>query len=581
MADERDEELPSGSDDIGTLADRPAAKSPEGTSTPSTRVSAPGIRASLFPRMTNAPRRDDTVMSQAADAMRDDEITRLHMFYKVIVVVVAGCISVLPSIEGDLTAKWLFVGGLLAYLASMTVFVLQVSRDATCYAEHNFYLPGLCGVLAAYTGIYFWGPYSPAPAIVVMALYFNSLVGSFRYTFAVYLACAGLQALLVGLIMAGALTDVGLVRAGDLSPMAAISSQALIQLALLATFLIGRLSRRSTLQSIERFEGAVRDVAQREALLNEARQELERAAWVGGPGRFTEQTLGSYRLGLIIGRGAMGEVYEGFNDQNGEAAAVKLLHRNFLSDPATVVRFAREADAISSLDSPHVVKVLEVGDPTSPVPYIAMERMVGDDLAAELRARRKLPLDEVVRIVTQAARGIDAAARAGVVHRDLKPQNLFFHRGPNGDGVWKILDFGVSKLADGTGTLTRGRVVGTPTYMAPEQARGKEVDHRADIYALGAIAYRALTGHPAFTGREIPQILYDVVHRTPTQPTRLAPELSSDVDRVLAIALAKKPGDRFQTAAELADAMGQAAEGALTPELWRRAESRLKSFAWH
>ncbi|HUH03696.1 MAG TPA: serine/threonine-protein kinase, partial [Kofleriaceae bacterium] len=276
----------------------------------------------------------------------------------------------------------------------------------------------------------------------------------------------------------------------------------------------------------------------------------------------------------------MGEVYEGFNQRTGEAAAVKLLHRNFLSDAATVVRFAREAEAVSSLDSAHVVKVLEVGDPSSPLPYIAMERMVGDDLASELRSRRKLPLADVAEMVTQIARGLDAATRAGVVHRDLKPQNLFFHRGRDGDGVWKILDFGVSKLADGTGTLTRGRVVGTPTYMAPEQARGKEVDHRADVYALGAIAYRALTGHPVFTGREIPQILYDVVHRSPTQPTRLAPELPADVDRVLAIALAKKPGDRFQTAAELADALRQVVSGALSLEVWRRSEPLLRAFQW-
>jgi serine/threonine-protein kinase len=331
------------------------------------------------------------------------------------------------------------------------------------------------------------------------------------------------------------------------------------------------------MKSIERFEEAVRDVAQREALLNEARQELERAAWVGGPGRFTEQNLGSFKLGLIIGRGAMGEVYEGFHNDTGEGAAIKLLHRNVLSDAGQVVRFAREAEAVSRLDSPHVVKVLEVGDATSPIPYIAMERMVGDDLASELRSRRKLPFDEVVDLIQQVARGIDAAADAGIVHRDLKPQNLFYHRSPDGAGCWKILDFGVSKLADGTGTLTRGRVVGTPTYMAPEQARGKDVDSRADVYALGAIAYRSLTGHPCFTGREVPQILYDVVHKMPTQPTRLAPELPAAVDAVLAVALAKRPGDRYARATDLARALA-----AIDPEqpLDRGQLARMAKIGW-
>src|ERR1043166_9126885 len=142
----------------------------------------------------------------------------------------------------------------------------------------------------------------------------------------------------------------------------------------------------------------------------------------------------------------------------------------------------------------------------------------------------------------------------------------------------KILDFGVSK-AGGTGTLTKGHVIGTPAYMAPEQARGEDVDHRADVYSLAAILYRAVTGHPAFTGKDVPSTLYDVVYRVPTQPSILA-NVPADVDRVLAIGLAKDPRDRFTTAVELAAWFAAAADGGLTPDQRRRADDVIARYPW-
>jgi len=584
MAEHPKPDAPPAGDEQATMADRPSAKVPDSTLTPETRAGVSGVRASLFPRGvagTGASRRgEETALTRAAETMKVDEIERAQMFAKVIAVIVAATCVSLALLGGNPLAKWLFAGTLAAYFVTETAITIAISRDPEHFTERTLYIPAVCGVFAAYSGVYYFGPFSPAPAMIVMGLYFNSLILGFRYTLSVYLACALAQAGLAGAIMAGLIDDVGLIRADHLSAFGQLATQSLIQLSLLATFLIARLSRQTTQANIERFEEAVRAVAQREALLNEARQELERAAWVGGPGRFTEQTLGSFRLGLIIGRGAMGEVYEGMHVDTGEPAAVKLLHRNVLSDAAQVARFAREAEAVSKLDSPNVVRVLEVGDSTSPIPYIAMERMVGDDLAAELRRRRHLPMADVVDLCNQVARGIDAAAEAGVVHRDLKPQNLFRARAPDASSVWKILDFGVSKLADGTGTITRGRVVGTPTYMAPEQARGRDVDHRADVYALGAITYRALTGHPAFSGREVPKILYDVAHRMPARPGELAHDLPPAVDLVLAVALAKKPGDRFATASALASALAAAADGSLNPALARRAERLIDKYPW-
>ncbi len=584
MAEHPERDPRAAGDHHTTMADRPSVKVPESSVTPETRAGISGVRASLFPRGLGgtgvSQRGEASMITRAGEAMRDDEIERAQMFSKVIAVIIAATFVTLALLGGDPLAKWLFAGGLAAYLITETAITFAISRDPDHYTERKLYLPAVCGVFAAYTGVYYFGPFSAAPAVIVMALYFNSLILGFRYTLSVYLGCAIAQAGLAGAIMSGLIDDVGLIRADHLSTFGQLSTQTLIQLSFLATFLIARLSRRSTQASIERFEEAVRDVAQREALLNEARQELERAAWVGGPGRFTEQTLGSFRLGLIIGRGAMGEVYEGMHVATGEPAAVKLLHRNVLSDAAQVARFAREAEAVSKLDSPNVVRVLEVGDATSPIPYIAMERMVGDDLAAELRARRRLPVAEVLDLCDQVARGIDAAAAAGIVHRDLKPQNLFQARSTDGDTTWKILDFGVSKLTDGTGTITRGRVVGTPTYMAPEQARGRDVDHRADIYALGAIAYRALTGHPAFSGREVPQILYDVVHRMPARPGELAHDVPAAIDLVLAVALAKKPADRFASATELATSLAAAAHDDLDADVTRRAERLIDKYPW-
>jgi serine/threonine-protein kinase len=584
MAPRDGDELPEGTSEPPTMVDRPAARSPDEAATPEVTARV-DRRAGLFPggslpgNLSMSRRASETTIIAAADAMRADEIARVHWYFRVIALFVLGCLIALPFLEGDLLAKWLFGGGLAAYALSLGAFVLVVRRNPDAYNERNFFLLGPFGLAAAFTGVHYFGPFSAAPCIVVMALYYNSLIGSSRYTLFILLGCLVLQGALGAAVMSGALPDRGVIPMGDLDRITQAATQVLILGAYLATYMIARLSRATTHQQMSQFEQAVRDVAAREALLTEARQELERAAWVGGPGRFTEQQVGSFRLGVIIGRGAMGEVYEGVHVGSGEPAAIKLLHRNILADASQLQRFAREARAAAAIDSAHVVRVLEVADPSSPVPYLAMERMVGDDLAGELRTRRRLGLSEVVELVDQAARGLAAATAAGIVHRDLKPQNLFFARGKDGSGTWKILDFGVSKLADAAVDLTQGKVVGTPAYMSPEQARGREVDHRADIYALGAVCYRALTGQPPFTARDVPQLLYAVAHKMPRRPGALV-DLPPDLDLVLALAMAKRPEDRFASAPEMAAAMRDAARGQLDPQLRKRAAASLVRVPW-
>jgi serine/threonine-protein kinase len=357
-----------------------------------------------------------------------------------------------------------------------------------------------------------------------------------------------------------------------------ISLLSIVEFLYFVAFFTARVSQRVTLDAMTKLEQAARTVAQRDALLAEARAELDRALKIGGPGRFTEQVVGTFKLGMLIGRGGMGEVYEAYGVADQREAAVKLLHPGTLADPTHVARFIREAQTAARLDSANVVRVLEVGTTTGEIPFLAMERLRGNDLAHQLRRHRKIALPQIKTFTEQIALGLEAARTAGIVHRDLKPHNVFFAEEPNGARSWKILDFGVSK-SGGSGTLTKGHVVGTPAYMAPEQARGEDVDHRADVYSLAAILYRSITGHPAFTGKDVPSMLYDVVYRVPTQPSILA-SLSDDVDRVLAIGLAKDPRDRFATALELSQWFTAAVDSRLEPDQRRRADDIIAKYPW-
>ena len=294
-----------------------------------------------------------------------------------------------------------------------------------------------------------------------------------------------------------------------------------------------------------------------------------------GHGRYSQSQMGNFILGRLLGQGAMGEVYEAVHCETGARAAVKVVLTEALHRPGMLERFQREVEITADLGSDNIVAVYESSRSSFDLPYLVMELLEGEDLANYLAGDEPLTVADVIDLVRQVGRGLAAAASRGIVHRDIKPNNLFRTR----EGVWKILDFGVSKLRDSSGTLTEGRVVGTPSYMAPEQARDGDVTPRADLYSLGAIAYKCLTRRPAFPQGELGAVLYAVVYEMPIRPSSLAP-LPPQIDTVLAIALAKEPEARFASGAAFADALEAAVAGALPPELAAHGERLMSAWPW-
>jgi serine/threonine-protein kinase len=488
--------------------------------------------------------------------LRHGELRRLRQLTFINILVAAGVAAWLPFLGGDPVARWV-LAATLPLAGAGALWLRKVTASVSLYASEWKVLIGWAGILIAIgAGIVYAGPYSPTPMLLVIVIYFVGLSHDRLVAFSVFGFAAGMVVVHGSLLLAGVIDDPGLVSALHLTWLHKAALFGLTVASLVVTIIVARVSRRATRESVVELDRAVRVAAQREALLQEARAELDRALAVGGSGRFTDQVLGSYRLGEVIGRGGMGEVYRGAHTNGGPPAAVKVL-RSGNPDENRAVRFLREAELTAALESHNVVRVLEFGDGRNGLPYIAMELLVGRDLATVLRDRPRMPAQEVCELIAQIASGLDAAARAGIIHRDIKPRNLFLHQPDHGPPIWKILDFGMARLADDEGNLTQGNIVGTPSYMAPEQAQGRAVGPAVDVYALGAVAFRALTGEPPFRGTDMGTILYRVIHTEPPRASKLA-GLPPAVDAVLARALSKSPSDRPTSATELAIALADA-----------------------
>jgi serine/threonine-protein kinase len=531
---------------------------------PRTRTGSPTRTPTKVPSHSGS-----STVGSPLEAMERDELLRTRRFCFIATGICACGSSSVFVLPGDPTATAVLLGAVTLTLAAIA-FMYNRTRDPFAFRKPStslgWFIPAACVTSA----IPYFGCFSPAPVVLVLGIYFTGLGKSTRVAWAVYVVCAGAQALVSVLVIFGIARDTGVLRVRDLSLHDMIVIQALVQFVLGATFVTARVSRRTALLAVGELERAVRIAAHREALLLEARDELDRAM-KSTRGRFTDQVIGGYTLGQVLGRGAMGEVY-GAEGPNG-SAAIKLLSQASLGNPNHVLRFLRELRTAANLKSPNIVEVLEVGE--QPVPYLVMERLEGQTLAEILRGRRNLAPPEVCDLVRQVGNGITAAGNAGIIHRDLKPQNVFLDR-----GVWKILDFGIARAVDQSDTLTSGHVVGTPSYMAPEQASGGSVEHSADLYALTAIAYRAITGQPPYPPGEVAETLYKVVHTSPPRPSLLTTSLPPEVDLVLAIGLAKRAADRFATAGEFADALTEAFAGTISPHLRARGEDLSRAGAW-
>ena len=258
-----------------------------------------------------------------------------------------------------------------------------------------------------------------------------------------------------------------------------------------------------------------------------------------------------------IGEGGTARVYEARHVRlESKRFAIKVLHGYFASQTNVVARFAREAEAASAIRHPGIVEVHDVDRMADGRPYLVTELLEGEDFGSLLKTRGKVPIPFAVRVARKVCQALSAAHAAGIVHRDLKPENIFLIGGSDKPAV-KVLDFGISKVEGaGAAQLTRtGMVVGTPAYMSPEQAAGAKVDARTDIYAVGAILYRALTGRAPFQGGDAAEVLSLVLTAEPPRPMSLDPSIPDGLELLIQRAMAKAVGERYQSMDELDQAL--------------------------
>lgn len=277
---------------------------------------------------------------------------------------------------------------------------------------------------------------------------------------------------------------------------------------------------------------------------------------------------GSYRILRVLDEGQMGLVFEAEHARLRRLMAVKLVARHLARDDRALARFYREAEIISLLNHPHIVQILDFDATEHGDPYIVMERLHGENLQQRLDREAPLPYATAVRIACQAGSALSAVHGSAVVHRDLKPGNVFLCEVPDEPVFVKLLDFGIGKrLAPGPGITGDNIVLGTPEYMPPEQAAGRTafVDERGDQYSLAVITYEMLAGRVPFTGETAGEILPQVIESPPPPLTRFVSGVPPLVERAILRALAKNPEHRFSSVAEFVTALAMGSGNSLPP----------------
>ncbi len=271
---------------------------------------------------------------------------------------------------------------------------------------------------------------------------------------------------------------------------------------------------------------------------------------------------GTYLVERLLGEGGMGRVYSARHSRIAQKrVAVKVLHAEFAGREDVLARFQREAEAAAAISHPNVLAVLDIDVTPRGMPYLVCEYLEGVDLADHLKEVKRLDVVDALSITRQLCRGLGAAHARGVIHRDLKPPNVFligdFSKGAPERLFAKLLDFGLSRFhTEGDQSLTKtGFIMGTPSYMAPEQARGQRVDHRADVYGLGTILYTVLTGRTPFDEESPQATILAVLNSDPPRPRSLVPSIPPHLELVIERAMAKDPNDRYADMAEFERAL--------------------------
>ena len=271
------------------------------------------------------------------------------------------------------------------------------------------------------------------------------------------------------------------------------------------------------------------------------------------------EVVGSYRITGKLGSGGMGAVYLAKHTLIGREAAIKVLLPELCGDESIVARFFNEARTTTAIKHPGIVEIYDFGYARDGSAYLVMERLEGEPLGARLKRVRKIPVDQALSIARQMTGALMAAHRIGVVHRDLKPDNVYIVADPEvaGGERAKILDFGIAKLRDKGDSFSafqtqEGTVMGAPTYMAPEQVAGAErVDHRADQYSVGCILFEMICGRPPFEGRAYGEVMAKQVREPPPRPSSIDPSVPAEIDALILKMLEKRPEGRFTDAYDL------------------------------
>ncbi|MFM7719017.1 MAG: protein kinase domain-containing protein, partial [Actinomycetota bacterium] len=266
---------------------------------------------------------------------------------------------------------------------------------------------------------------------------------------------------------------------------------------------------------------------------------------------------GRYRVERELGRGGMARVYRGTDTVLGRPVAIKLLAAQYAEDADFVARFRREAQAAARLNHPNLVGVYDTGTDDG-VHYIVMEFVEGRTLADFLAGGGRIAPARAAEIADLVLRALQAAHAQGVVHRDIKPANIMIT--PNGEV--KVTDFGIARLSRGEETLAAtSAILGTASYLAPEQAQSQPVDERADLYALGCVLFEMVTGRPPFVGDSAVSVASKHVVEMPIAPSRLNPDVPPELETVILRALAKDPADRYASAQDMRRDLGRALRG--------------------